>query len=75
MDALVDVLKTKMIKRGVPVKNLKVGDVEPPPARACGAPSRLTQGIPQDVSKRMVKAIKEQASRKSRPGSRATRSG
>ena len=27
MDALVDVLQTKMIKRGVPVKNLTVGDV------------------------------------------------
>src|SRR5262245_41406355 len=26
MDALVDVLQTKMIKRGVPVKNLKVGE-------------------------------------------------
>src|SRR5215208_5876833 len=29
MDALVDILQTRMIKRGVPVKNLKVGDLEP----------------------------------------------
>ena len=29
MDALVDVLETRMIKRGAPVKNLKLGDLEP----------------------------------------------
>ena len=38
MDALVDVLKTKMIKRGVPVKNLNLGESRRPPDRACAAP-------------------------------------
>jgi cyclic-di-GMP-binding protein len=59
MDALVDVLKTKMIKRGVPVKNLKLGDLEPATGQSVRRTISLTQGIPQDVSKRIVKAIKD----------------
>jgi len=59
MEALVDVLKTKMIKRGVPVKNLKVGDLEAATGQSVRRTISLTQGIPQDVSKRMVKAIKD----------------
>jgi cyclic-di-GMP-binding protein len=59
MDALVDVLKTKMIKRGVPVKNLKVGDLEQATGQSVRRNITLTQGIPQEVSKRMVKAVKD----------------
>ena len=59
MDALVDVLNTKMIKRGVPVKNLKVGDLEQATGQSVRRTIALTQGIPQDVSKRMVKAVKD----------------
>jgi len=59
MDALVDVLKTKMIKRGVPVKNLKLGDVEHATGQSVRRTLTLTQGIPQDVSKRIAKAIKD----------------
>ena len=59
MDALLDVLKTKMVKRSVPIKNLKVGD----PVTAAGGTMRrtitLTQGIPQDTAKQIVKAIKD----------------
>jgi uncharacterized protein YajQ (UPF0234 family) len=59
MDALLDVLKTKMIKRGVPVKNLKVGDVQQATGQTVRRTIGLTQGIPQDVSKRIVKAVKD----------------
>ncbi|MGH7510605.1 MAG: YajQ family cyclic di-GMP-binding protein [Gemmatimonadales bacterium] len=59
MDALVDVLKTKMIKRGVPVKNLKVGDLEQGAGQSVRRTIGLTQGIPQDVSKRIAKAVKD----------------
>jgi cyclic-di-GMP-binding protein len=59
MDALLDVLQSRMIKRGVPVKNLKVGD----PVQGTGQSVRrtvaLTQGIPQDAAKKIVKAIKD----------------
>ena len=68
MDALVDVLKTKMIKRGVPVKNLKVGDVEAATGQSVRRTVSLTQGIPQDVSKRMVKAIKDHGFKKVQAG-------
>src|SRR5919108_4403372 len=64
MDALVDVLKTKMIKRGVPVKNLKFGDIEPATGQSVRRTVNLAQGIPQDVSKRMVKTIKDQGFKK-----------
>jgi cyclic-di-GMP-binding protein len=64
MDALVDVLQTKMIKRGVPVKNLKLGDLEMATGQSVRRTLTLTQGIPQDVSKRMVKAIKDQGFKK-----------
>jgi hypothetical protein len=59
MDALVDVLKTKMIKRGVPVKNLNVGDPEQGTGQTVRQTVSLTQGIPQDVAKRIAKAVKE----------------
>jgi uncharacterized protein YajQ (UPF0234 family) len=59
MDALLDVLQGRMIKRGVPVKNLKIGD----PVQGTGQSVRrtvsLTQGIPQDAAKKIVKAIKD----------------
>jgi hypothetical protein len=64
MDALLDVLRGKLIKRGVPVRNLKIPDPEP----ASGGSVRLTiglvQGIPQDTAKRIVKAIKDQPFKK-----------
>ncbi|MBA3520950.1 MAG: YajQ family cyclic di-GMP-binding protein [Gemmatimonadales bacterium] len=59
MDALVDVLQTRMIKRGVPVKNLKVGDVVQSTGQSVKRTVTLTQGIPQDVAKKIVKAIKD----------------
>jgi hypothetical protein len=64
MDALEDVLRGKLIKRGVPVKNLKFGDIE----RGAGSSVRrtvtLTQGIPQDIAKQIVKAVKDGGFRK-----------
>jgi uncharacterized protein YajQ (UPF0234 family) len=58
MEALTDVLQSKMIKRGVPVKNLQLGDVE-----ITGTTARrtitLTQGIAGDIAKKIQKAIKD----------------
>jgi cyclic-di-GMP-binding protein len=64
MDALVDVLQTKMIKRGVPVKNLKLGDLEQATGQSVRRTLTLTQGIPQDVSKKIVKAVKDHGFKK-----------
>jgi uncharacterized protein YajQ (UPF0234 family) len=59
MDALLDVLRTKMIKRGVPVKNMKEGDLEQATGQSVRRTISLTQGIPQDVSKKIAKAVKD----------------
>jgi uncharacterized protein YajQ (UPF0234 family) len=64
MDALVDVLKTKMIKRGVPVKNLNLGDLEQATGQSVRRTLTLTQGIPQDVSKRIAKSVKDEGFKK-----------
>jgi cyclic-di-GMP-binding protein len=64
MDAVLDVLKTKMIKRGVPVKNLKVGELEAATGQTVRRTIGLTQGIPQDSAKQIVKAIKDQGFKK-----------
>jgi len=64
MDALVDVLQTKMIKRGVPVKNLTVGDVVAGSGESVRRTVTLTQAIATDIAKKITKAIKEQGFKK-----------
>ena len=59
MDALLDVLQGRMIKRGVPVKNLKIGDLVQGTGQSVRRTVSLTQGISQDAAKKIVKAIKE----------------
>jgi cyclic-di-GMP-binding protein len=59
MDALVDVLQSRMIKRGVPIKNLKVGDIVAGTGQSVRRTVSLTQGIPQDIAKKIVKAVKD----------------
>jgi uncharacterized protein YajQ (UPF0234 family) len=59
MEALTDVLQSRMIKRGVPVKNLDLGELEPATGQSVRRTVRLTQGIPADAAKKIVKAVKE----------------
>jgi uncharacterized protein YajQ (UPF0234 family) len=49
-----------MIKRGVPVKNLKIGDDQPAASSRVRKEITLTQGIPTDTAKEIVKAVKAQ---------------
>jgi uncharacterized protein YajQ (UPF0234 family) len=59
LESVWDVLQTRLIKRSVPVKNMKRGDIEP----AAGATVRqvitLQQGIPTDAAKDIVKHLKD----------------
>lgn len=64
MRALFDVLQTKLIKRGVPLKNLKVGEITPAAQGHVRRVLTLTQGIPADTAKVIVKAVKEQSFKK-----------
>jgi uncharacterized protein YajQ (UPF0234 family) len=59
MEALTDVLQTRMIKRGVPVKNLDLGELEPATGQSVRRTVRLTQGISADAARKIVKAVKE----------------
>jgi len=48
MKALFDVLQSKMIKRGVPVKNMELGAITPAANDTVRREINLTQGIPQE---------------------------
>lgn len=58
LKALVDVLQTKLIKRGVPVRNLDYGAVEPASGGAVRQSIQLQQGISTEKGKEIVKEIK-----------------
>jgi len=64
MDQLLDVLRGKMIKRGVPVKNLKIGENEVAAGQSVRRTITLTQGIPTDIAKRIQRAIKDRGFKK-----------
>ena len=64
LDALVDVLKTKMIKRGVPVRNLKFGTLEQATGSTVRQSVDLKQGIDQETAKKIVRGIKDKGFKK-----------
>lgn len=64
MDALWDIVQTRLIRRGVPVKNLKVGDLEKMGGSLVKKTVTLQQGIPGDAAKDIVKFIKDRKLKK-----------
>jgi uncharacterized protein YajQ (UPF0234 family) len=64
MQAVWDVLLTRMVRRGVPTKNLKAGDVEPMAGGLVRRVITLQQGIPTDAARDIVKFIKDQKLKK-----------
>jgi len=58
LKALYDVLQTKFVKRGVPLKNMKPGTPQPASGGHVRQEVTLTQGIPSDTAKQMVKDVK-----------------
>ncbi|HJS46552.1 MAG TPA: YajQ family cyclic di-GMP-binding protein [Gemmatimonadales bacterium] len=59
MDALVDVLRTRLVKRNVPVKNLTFPDRETASHGAVRQTVALTQGLSSEVAKRIVRTLKD----------------
>ena len=59
MDALFDVLQSKLIKRGVPVKNLDIGDVKPAGGDKVTRQIKLKMSLDGDTAKKVSAAIKE----------------
>lgn len=59
LEAVWDVLQTRLIKRGVAVKNLKRGDIEPAAGSTVKQVITLQQGIPTDAAREIVKHLKD----------------
>ncbi|NJD11845.1 MAG: YajQ family cyclic di-GMP-binding protein [Gemmatimonadetes bacterium] len=53
-----DVLQTRLVRRGVPLKNLQPGKEQPASGGRVRQEITLTQGIPTDTARAIVKAIK-----------------
>ena len=60
MKALSEVLRTKMVRRQVPVKNLHEGESIPAAGSRVRRVIALQQGIPDDIARRIVKDVKAQ---------------
>ena len=59
MKALFDVLQAKLIKRGVPVKNLDVGDTKPAGGDTVRKEVKLKTSLDGETAKKVAAAIKE----------------
>jgi uncharacterized protein YajQ (UPF0234 family) len=64
LDAVWDVLQTRLIRRQVPVKNLKLGEVEQASGGMVRRVITLQQGIPTEAAKEIVKFLKDQKLKK-----------
>lgn len=64
MEALLDVVRAKLIKRGVPTRNLKVGDIIQATGMSVRRVLSLTQGIPTETAKKIQRAIKDEGFKK-----------
>ena len=59
MQALFDVLQTKLIKRGVSVKNLNIGDIKPAGGDKVTRQIKLKMALDGDTAKKISAAIKD----------------
>ena len=64
MEAVWDILLTRMVRRGVPTKNLKPSDSEPMAGSLVKRTITLQQGIPTDTARDVVKYLKDQKLKK-----------
>jgi uncharacterized protein YajQ (UPF0234 family) len=64
LEAVWDVLQTRLIRRSVPVKNMKLGDVLPASGGTVHRIITLQQGIPTEAAKEIVKFLKDQKLKK-----------
>jgi cyclic-di-GMP-binding protein len=59
LKAVVEILQQKMVKRGIPLKNLEFGKVEPASGSSVRQKITLQQGIPSEKAKDIVRQIKD----------------
>ncbi len=59
LEAVKDILANKLVKRGVPLKNLTYGKIEPAAGKSVRQKISLQQGIPTEKAKEIVRLIKD----------------
>lgn len=59
LGALWEIVQTRMVRRDVPVKNLKSGEVEPAAGGTVRQVVTLQSGIPTEAAREIVKCIKD----------------
>jgi uncharacterized protein YajQ (UPF0234 family) len=64
MNALWEILQTRMVRRGVPVKNLTLEDPERAANDTVKRTVKLQQGIPTEAAKEIVKFLKDKKLKK-----------
>jgi cyclic-di-GMP-binding protein len=64
VEALWDIVQTRLVRRGVPVKNFRPGEIQPAAGGALRRTIELQQGIPTDTAREIVKFLKDQKLRK-----------
>jgi uncharacterized protein YajQ (UPF0234 family) len=64
MNALWEIVQTRLVRRGVPVKNFKVPDSEPAAGGTVRRVIEIQQGIPIEAAREIVKYIKEKKLKK-----------
>jgi cyclic-di-GMP-binding protein len=64
VEALWDVVQTRLVRRGVPVKNFRPGEIQPAAGGAMRRTIELQQGIPTDAAREIVKFLKDQKLKK-----------
>ena len=64
MNALWDIVQTRLVRRNVPLKNFTVGDSEPAAGGTVRRVIAIQEGIPIEAAREIVKSIKEKKLRK-----------
>ena len=64
MNALWEILQTRLVRRGVAIKNFKVEDSQPAAGGAVRRVIEIQQGIPVEAAKEIVKFLKEKKLKK-----------
>ena len=64
MNALWEVIQTRLVRRNVPLKNFKVGDSEGASGGAVRRVITIQEGIPIEAAKEIVKYLKDQKIKK-----------
>lgn len=59
LEAVKDILSQKLVKRGVPLKNVSYGTLEPAAGKSVRQKISLQQGIPTDKAKEIVRMVKD----------------